>query len=98
MAAGHLPALSNAAPFHLVTTSSLAALATALPASSPAALNFRPNLVVETDSAAAWQEDGWKAVRIGSVILDFSLPGHSLISSQPTENQPNKSLSEKKLP
>ena len=98
MAPNHLPALSNAAPFHLVSQSSVDELNKRVPnLKTPiTALNFRfdkldkfssfcnyefrPNIVVNTESSEPYQEDRWKLIRIGDAVLEFSLPDNRCIT------------------
>jgi len=78
----YLPALSNAAPYHLVTDSSVFDLNRQMQNNRDecVALNFRPNLVVKTLSEDPYQEDRWKQVRIGNVELEFSLPDNRCLT------------------
>ncbi|PWW10167.1 YcbX family protein [Mangrovibacter plantisponsor] len=58
-------------PFLLTSESSLRDLQQRCPAS--VSMNqFRPNLVVS--GAAAWEEDTWQVIRIGSVVFDVVKP------------------------
>ena len=95
-----LPALSNAAPYHLVTDSSVEDLNANIPSLKEEidALNFRfcllsrtfpdshlprPNLVIITDDRSPYQEDRWELVRMGDVVLEFSLPDNRCITGDP---------------
>jgi len=78
----YLPALSNAAPYHLVTSSSVTELNLQLKNKDDkvTALNFRPNLVVRTLSDKSYQEDWWRQMRVGTVGLEFSLPDNRCLT------------------
>merc|ERR1712241_1022480 len=82
MAEHHLPALSNASPYHLVTQASVDDLNKRIPnLTEPiTALNFRPNILVKTLDSTPYQEDRWKLVNIGGAILEFSLPDNRCIT------------------
>ena len=59
----------------MTTTASLAALNDDILAGGGEAVpmnRFRPNVVVENDRP--WGEDGWAAIQIGDVVLDFAKP------------------------
>jgi len=73
----HLPALSNVAPYHVVTQASVDELNSKIEnLKRPLhAVNFRPNIVVKTLSKKPFQEDQWKLLKFGNTILEFSLPG-----------------------
>jgi uncharacterized protein YcbX len=62
---------------HLVTTSTLRALAAAAPGSDFHPERFRPNIVIETDDEG-FLETGWqdKVVRVGDITMDlqFTVP------------------------
>lgn len=65
------------APFHLLTTSSLAAMARLNPASSWDVRRFRPNFLIETEGdIEGLIEAGWggRALRLGEVTLRCSMP------------------------
>jgi len=78
----YLPALSNAAPYHLVTSSSVSELNLQLNNTDNKvhALNFRPNLVIRTLSDKPYQEDRWREMRVGVVGLEFSLPDNRCLT------------------
>ncbi len=64
---------ADAYPVHVATTASLDALNALIAADGLAdqgqlpMIRFRPNVVV--DGSAAWQEDGWRRVRIGAATF-----------------------------
>lgn len=65
------------APIHLVTAASLDAISAYAPEASIAAERYRPNLVIETTSKAAFAENQWigRRIRIGqSVELEIIAP------------------------
>ena len=64
----------DAYPLMLMTTSSLRALADALPDSNPDVRRFRPNLVIDTGDAAGHPEFDWvgREVRIGGTRLQIT--------------------------
>lgn len=58
-------------PLLITATSSLKDLNNRMPAPLP--MNrFRPNIVI--GNSAAWEEDGWKKIRIGGIEIDISKP------------------------
>lgn len=76
MAKTHLPALSNVAPYHVVTQASVDELNSKIEnLKEPVnALHFRPNIVIKTLSNTPYQEDKWELLKFGDTILEFSLP------------------------
>jgi uncharacterized protein YcbX len=74
---GAAPGFYEFGAVHLVTTSSLRALAAGAPASDFHPERFRPNIVVETDGDGFLETD-WqgKVVRVGGVAMDvqFTVP------------------------
>merc|ERR1719481_2546472 len=76
MADTHLPALSNVAPYHVVTQASVDELNSKIEnLKEPVnALHFRPNIVIKTLSKKPYQEDKWELLKFGETILEFSLP------------------------
>ncbi len=68
---GSMTGYADGFPLLVTTTASLDDLNRRLPAPLP--MNrFRPNIVIE--GAQAWEEDGWKKIRIGSTDIDISKP------------------------
>lgn len=63
--------LADGYPLLVTTGASLAALNARLPMAIGMD-RFRPNLVI--DGAAAWDEDGWRRLRIGDVVLRLAKP------------------------
>ncbi|MDP9070705.1 MAG: MOSC domain-containing protein [Actinomycetota bacterium] len=70
----------DAAPVHLLTTASLAAMAVLHPGEQWDARRFRPNLVVETDEVG-FVEDAWlgRVVRAGGAELEVVAPTHRCV-------------------
>ncbi len=58
------------APLHLMTSASLDAASAAAPEASIQAERYRPNIVIESSSSAAFAENGWigRKLRIGSSV------------------------------
>ena len=68
---GEHVSLADGYPLLVATTASLAALNERLPV--PVGMErFRPNLVL--DGGIAWEEDGWRRLRIGEVVLRVAKP------------------------
>lgn len=66
----------DAAPLHVVTTASLAALSAAYPSGQFDALRFRPNLLIDAGDARGFVENAWvgRELRVGSEVgLDVVL-------------------------
>ena len=63
--------LSDGFPLLLVSAASLADLNARLAAPVPAG-RFRPNLIVE--GAEAWEEDGWRLIRVGEATFSVVKP------------------------
>jgi uncharacterized protein YcbX len=63
-------------PLHVLTTSSLAALAQNNPAANWDVRIFRPNFLIDTGSAAALWEHDWigKQLQIGEVVIAIAGP------------------------
>lgn len=78
----------DAYTFHLVTTSSLAAIRAASPGSDADARRFRPNLVVDTGDGAELVEVGWcgGALAAGEVVVEVLIP--TVRCAMPTRAQP----------
>ncbi|KAL5594704.1 hypothetical protein BROUX41_001620 [Berkeleyomyces rouxiae] len=55
---------SDAAPFLVATEASLAAVQTRMPSSRLSMVRFRPNIVVDGDAGAPWDEDFWAALTV----------------------------------
>lgn len=62
----------DAYPIHLVTTSALATISSAVSESSSDVRRFRPNFVVETGDAGGYPELEWagKRIRVGGCVLE----------------------------
>lgn len=69
--AGDHVSLADGYPLLVTTEASLAALNARL-ASPVAMARFRPNLVIA--GAAPWDEDRWRAIRIGDTVLRIAAP------------------------
>jgi uncharacterized protein YcbX len=70
-APGHRVSFADGYPLHLTTQSSMKDLNGRLP--SPVdPLRFRPNLVVA--GAGAWDEDRWRRLQVGMVVLELVKP------------------------
>jgi len=78
----YLPALSNAAPYHLLTEQSVDELNKQMKKTEDkvTALNFRPNIVIKSLDDKPYQEDQWKKMKIGTVGLEFSLPDNRCLT------------------
>ena len=63
--------MADGFPLLIATTASLAALDREAPVAVTME-RFRPNLVV--DGGDAWEEDGWRRLRIGTVVLRIAKP------------------------
>jgi uncharacterized protein YcbX len=77
----------DVAPIHLLTTSSLAAMARANPGANWNVRRFRPNILVDTGRSPAFVEPGWcgRQVRAGGVMLRCTMPAPRC--SVPTQPQ-----------
>jgi uncharacterized protein YcbX len=66
----------DAFPILVMTTSALAALASALPESQIDVRRFRPNLVLDTDGEAGHPELGWsgRRLQVGDAVLELTVP------------------------
>ncbi len=66
----------DAFPLHLLTTASLQTIAARAPDSRFDARRFRPNLLLATDAASGFVEQGWigKKLRVGGATLRVEFP------------------------
>jgi uncharacterized protein YcbX len=73
--------LHDDSPIHLVTTSTLAYLASLYPSGSFDPRRFRPNVVVDTGDADGPVEQSWvgRDIRIGEAVLVVTKPCHRCV-------------------
>lgn len=60
---------SDLSSYLLINQASVNELSNRIPKENISTLNFRPNIVIEGENLRAYEEDNWKWVKIGDVIL-----------------------------